>query len=316
MSILGRIVAGIFALTGMWRIAVHVLDWIGRAFDIGQIQELVGKLPAPLALPYEMILLALGPIGAAYLVWDFLGRPDLIKLPKWREAPVVRDTSVEEAIAYMCFGAWGRRFADAAGSPAVSGSWEYSQFQQAAADGDVKIWGRPSSGRVYEPIPKEFWRENSIEWFSLLKGEANTEPLGRVRETGSILRYGSLMTSRSDTERLFNAQSAETLRAKSLWSRLAKVFGEGVDQRNQVLRPLGDSEAEQRRAILAEWDARFLSCVHEAGITDDDLSVFADDPFGREPMGSPERAEWQIQLEESWNDKLRVLRLVMKKVHG
>jgi hypothetical protein len=226
-----------------------------------------------------------------------------------------RDVSVGEAIAYLCFCEWGRRFVDAAASPDVSGNLEHTQFQQAAADGDVRIWGRPSAGRVYEPIPKEYWRENRIEWFSLLKGEPDTEPLGRAKETGPLQRYNSLMTSRSDTERLFQAQSAEMLRAKSLWSRFAKVLGDGIAQRNQILEPLDDSEAEYHEAILVEWDGKFQSGLHEAGLTQDDMESFAEDPFGRSLMGSADRAEWQAQLEESWNDRLRVLRLVMQRVH-
>lgn len=72
---LGRLIAGTFFAYGIFKIGIIVLDWIGRLFDLAQLQELVGKLPAPLALPYELVLLTLGPIGAAYLAWDLMGRP-------------------------------------------------------------------------------------------------------------------------------------------------------------------------------------------------------------------------------------------------
>ena len=114
-----------------------------------------------------------------------------------------RDISLSDAIAYLCFGQWGKSFLDAAGSSEVDGAAEYDHFLQAAADGAIPIWGRRESCSVYEPIPNDYWFQNRIEWFSLLKGNPESES---SRHTLSGDRYLSLMTSRALVERYF-AQS-------------------------------------------------------------------------------------------------------------
>ena len=244
---------------------------------------------------------------------------------KWRDAeaaktallerPARRDISVGEAIAYLCFGSWGKSFHDAAASPEVSGSWEYNQFQQAAADGEVRIWGRLSANRVYEPIAKEFWRDNNIEWFSLLNADDHTEPIGRVDTRGPVHRYSSLMTSRADAERLFKGQPPALVRAKSGWRKLSNLFDEGATERNSILGVLDDQEAERRQAKLTDWDNRVMAQLDEIEVKEADLSSFRTlDIFEPSLVGDPERNAWQLRLEAIWNEKLRVLRRAMNKM--
>lgn len=145
----------------------------------------------------------------------------------------VRDVPVVEALAYICFGSWGRRFVDAAKSPDVSANWEYNQFHQAAADGDIPVWGKTSRADVYEPLAKEFWLANKIEWFSLLKGKSETEP--NNRNDLKHKRYIQLMTSRRAVELMFLNQPPEVLRAKSIARQLSTLMDEGAGERNKLL---------------------------------------------------------------------------------
>ena len=242
-----------------------------------------------------------------------LPRADVLKLwPRRLYVPlaVVRDVSVDEAIAYICFGAWGRKFFDAANSPEVSGSREFNQFQQAAADGEVPVWGRLSKARLFEPIDKEFWRKNRIEWFGSLKGEPHTE---QIERHGTQPRYIDLMTSRAETERLFRSQPPELQRAKSIWRRLSILFNEGVDERNKVLHDaFPESDAGRLEGVLQDWDARVLSALGEAAVREVDRSDFETLNLF-EPVlagGEPDRQPWQLRLEAIWNENLRRLRII------
>jgi hypothetical protein len=113
---------------------------------------------------------------------------------------VARDIGLSEAVAYLCFRQWGKSFLDAAGSSEVDGAAEYDHFLQAAADGAIQIWGRREPYSVYEPIPNDYWFKNRIEWFSLLKGNPESES---SRHAFSGDRYLSLMTSRALVEQHF-----------------------------------------------------------------------------------------------------------------
>jgi hypothetical protein len=113
------------------------------------------------------------------------------------DAPENRDVTVGEAIAYLCFGEWGKRFLDAAQSSAHDANSKLAEFLQSAADGEIPIWGKKKTGGVYEPIPREFWFKNQIEWFGLLKDAALSESsIGNQGE-----RYFFLMTSRAAMEK-------------------------------------------------------------------------------------------------------------------
>jgi hypothetical protein len=117
----------------------------------------------------------------------------------WRDDddPVNRDVTVGEAIAYLCFGEWGKRFSDAAQSSAHDANSKLGEFLQSAADGQIPVWGKKKTEGVYEPIPKEFWFKNRIEWFGLLKDAAFSESSRGAQGE----RYFFLMTSRAAVEK-------------------------------------------------------------------------------------------------------------------
>jgi hypothetical protein len=142
---------------------------------------------------------------AGLAVWGLvrLGVLDNIQIfQRWfGSAAPARDVGVAEAIAYVCYRDWGHNFLAAAGSRDVDVVTALQEFQQAAADDQVKIWGKPSHNAVFEPIPAEYWRRHQIEWFGLLRGPATTEPAVSVADHGN--RYEELMTSRTEVEEVW-----------------------------------------------------------------------------------------------------------------
>src|SRR5262245_37007548 len=63
-------------------------------------------------------------------------------LQRWFGSTPMRDTPVSHAIAYVCYRDWDHRFSDAAGSKEVDAVAALQEFQQAAADDRVTIWGK------------------------------------------------------------------------------------------------------------------------------------------------------------------------------
>jgi hypothetical protein len=118
----------------------------------------------------------------------------------------IRDAGVSEAVAYVCFGQWGKSFFEAAATKDVDGAAGYDQYLQSAADGIVPVWGRRNQISVYEPIPHEYWYKNRIDWFSLLKGDPKTES---SEHSFSGDRYLSLMTSRAAIEARWTPKNPE-----------------------------------------------------------------------------------------------------------
>jgi hypothetical protein len=72
-------------------------------------------------------------------------------------------------------------------------------FLQAAADGLVPIWGKRENWAVHQPIPRDYWYQNRIDWFSLLKGDAKSESSTHTFQGD---HYLSLMTSKAAVEAL------------------------------------------------------------------------------------------------------------------
>ena len=174
----------------------------------------VGMTRMAISFVLAVLFIAAAMGCAAWATWNIARKAPLAQplSATVKQAPVVRDVTAAEAIAYICFGAWGRRFIDAANSPEISAEWAYRQFHQAAADGDIPTWAK-RGGKPYEPIKREFWISNRIEWFELLKGWSVTRPIGRA--IGINPRYVEVMTSRTATEGFFRNQLPEVLRAKS-----------------------------------------------------------------------------------------------------
>lgn len=112
---------------------------------------------------------------------------------------IARDVTVNEAVAFMYFGEWGRDFFEAMGKGKSDELLRvYELFMQAAADGKISMWGRREHRSVYEPIPKEFWYDNRITWLSLMQKNATDSESTRRDSTD---QYLSLMTSRAQVER-------------------------------------------------------------------------------------------------------------------
>jgi hypothetical protein len=111
-----------------------------------------------------------------------------------------RDVGVAAAIAYICYRNWDQDVFTAAGSSGMDAARALKDFQQAAADGDVPVWGIRDR-EIYEPIPAEFWRRHQVEWFDLLKGKPTTEPMISASDRGE--RFKDLMTSRARVEELW-----------------------------------------------------------------------------------------------------------------
>jgi hypothetical protein len=123
-----------------------------------------------------------------------------------------RDAGIGEAVGYICFREWGQNFLAAAGSQFASGAKEYDELLQACADGHVLIWGKRNNYGVHEPIPKEFWFKNRIDWFSLLRNEPTTEHASTSFNGDS---YSALMTSRAAVERYWPPMGSSGPRALS-----------------------------------------------------------------------------------------------------
>jgi hypothetical protein len=125
---------------------------------------------------------------------------DLFKLVRGGPSSGVlaRDVGVGEAIAYIHFREWGRRFWDAAGSPHVNSSIELNSFLEAAVEGAITVWGQTTTGGHYVSIPTSFWRGSAINWASLLRDEPVTETT--TPGVASQTNYTGLMTSRAQVQ--------------------------------------------------------------------------------------------------------------------
>lgn len=313
------IVLGAFVLIiGAFGLLKNYRDILDAAQDASSLFD--GAVRMFAAAPFWAVALVV--VGLANVLIRFIGPWLQQQIMQKRGAEAAdrrlvpafsRDVSVAEAIAYLCFGAWGRKFYDAAASPDVSGNWEYKQFHQAAADGDVPVWGRVSRADVYEPIANEFWLSNKIEWFALLKGNGETVP-DNARDLKEK-RYIQLMTSRRATELMFLKQPKEVLRAKSTARKLSNLMDEGTRERNKLLPPLQDFDRASYEAILVAWDQRVLAAADKTNVSEGTLSRFRTlDTFEPELAGDPRRGEQQKHLESIWNKKLQILRTMIDEV--
>jgi hypothetical protein len=89
------------------------------------------------------------------------------------------------------------------------------QYLQAAADGHVQVWGKPTYSEIFEPIEQEFWRKYQIEWFSLLRGRTITEPAVLGAKRGC--EYVDLMTSKAQVEALW-PRKRRKVRLQAPWT--------------------------------------------------------------------------------------------------
>jgi|GEM_PF-5627232 len=133
------------------------------------------------------VCLSLGALSAMFLAhdkWGPLGR---------------RNTTVSAAIGYAASRNWGTTTYDATISGAEMAPIVRA-LEQASHDKELRIWGQRRREGPFELIEPDFWLSNQIEWFSLLRGDAHTEPLNNA--TGRAV-YEHLMVSRAEIERLW-----------------------------------------------------------------------------------------------------------------
>ena len=115
--------------------------------------------------------------------------------------PVVRDTPIGSALAYICFRRWGPSFLDAAeAEPRAEANVALDDFLRAAAVGAAQVWGKTHRDGAFERIDKGYWREHTIDRLSLLQGRPFTKrALGTRRAAGMV----DLMTSKAQVETLW-----------------------------------------------------------------------------------------------------------------
>lgn len=113
---------------------------------------------------------------------------------------IKRDVKIAEAIAYLGSGEWGRSFLDVMGAKDVDGVSVYEKFNQAALDGDITIWGRKGYQGLYEPLPKDYWKEWQVAYMSLLGEQADVE---KIVHNPSGWHHHDLMTSKMQIEALY-----------------------------------------------------------------------------------------------------------------
>ena len=114
-----------------------------------------------------------------------------------------RDVGAAEAIAYIASREWNGSVYEVtlSNDPIIAAM---AEFQQAARDGDIHVWGKVRDQGLYEEVPASFWANNHLEWFSLLRGTAATEPLTSL--IGSI-KYQELMVSKAEIQRHWRPKS-------------------------------------------------------------------------------------------------------------
>jgi hypothetical protein len=120
--------------------------------------------------------------------------------------PVVQDTKIGFALAYIRFRRWGRSFLDAAETePREMADVALNNFLRAAAVGAVHVWGRTHHGGPLERIDQSYWREHTIDRLSLFKEAPFTKrAIGNGRVPGTV-SYVDLMTSKVQVEALWPA---------------------------------------------------------------------------------------------------------------
>jgi len=110
-----------------------------------------------------------------------------------------RDTSVIEALAYIAFHRWGGDSNDALLAVFDESSDPIREFRQAARDGEITVWGRQRSNRVYDKIPLDHWSKHGLDGKALMHGTAATrwtDIHGSADE-----EYHGLMVSKAEIER-------------------------------------------------------------------------------------------------------------------
>lgn len=114
-----------------------------------------------------------------------------------RRREPARDVSLSEGLAYAEFGEWNRTFFDAASTNGNKVNENLDIFRQKAHEGLLLVWGKRSTGRVFQKIPQDHWIDHHVEWFDLLRGAARTEPI----DQGGADNFIEVMVCKAEFER-------------------------------------------------------------------------------------------------------------------
>lgn len=88
---------------------------------------------------------------------------------KKQNPPVVRDTKMHEALAFIESGQWGQKYYEFIATPNSKTKGKSPMMvRQAALDGEIRVWGKLSNSGPHSLIPADYWKIWHIEWFSAL----------------------------------------------------------------------------------------------------------------------------------------------------
>jgi hypothetical protein len=147
--------------------------------------------------------------------WDKLNPPVLaqelesksfvaVPIENKRPRSAERDTGMLEALAFLQSGHWGLAPTNLLATKDTDRQPMLKCLQdvrQAALDGDIRVWGRPSPESPLDLIPKEEWKIFKIKFLSLFHDNSQTQT--EIAEIGvnSSLKYHDLMVSRFEVEK-------------------------------------------------------------------------------------------------------------------
>ena len=87
-----------------------------------------------------------------------------------------RDTRLGDALAYVVTGNFDRKAVWENEGGAISGMGDaLKQFEKAARDGKVNVWGKRENWSVYDPIPADYWSTHGVDFLDLFRPETDVE---------------------------------------------------------------------------------------------------------------------------------------------
>lgn len=107
------------------------------------------------------------------------------------------DTPLVDALHWAATGNWGEEESDAT-SPVFLGAFAQAirQFEQLAADGQIRVWYRAFPGGVLEQLPKDTWKSCKLELLDLL----GRGPRLHRRQSGEIFPAADIRVCKAQWE--------------------------------------------------------------------------------------------------------------------
>lgn len=117
-----------------------------------------------------------------------------------------RDVFVLDAMYRVASGHWDKDYPDITEDASVISNLERGRkaILQAAADGDLPIWGKTSQSGVFEAIPADEWRHIYIDLLDVMRYGNSPENLRtKGRDPGVRNSYLHLMTTKEIVDELW-----------------------------------------------------------------------------------------------------------------